>query len=436
MNRSIHITLVSLMLMASSVLFAQYNNSWIDYGKTYYKFKVGAEGLYRIPFSTLQSNGLATANADHFQLWRSGKEVALHTSVTNRVLDAVDFIEFFGEINDGKVDAQLYSRPGLQLADRWSLETDTASYFLTVNAATLNKRLVTSQNNIALNSLPAEPYFMHTLNRSFKDQIFLGYAAVVGTTFLYSSSYDQGEGWSSRYLSPSTPIVEQYNLYASAAGPAPILRVNAMGGAANNRRLQVLLNGSLIIDNPLNFLNATQLELPVPVGLLGRAVDTIRINNAATLPSDRMVVHQYELVYPRTFNFGGASQFQFLLPASANGNYVEITNFNSGDAIPVLYELNEGRRYLADVGAGGLLRFALPAGGERRYVLLNASANGIQTIASLQRRNFIQYSLPAQHAEFLFITHPSLRVGSRGDAIQQYTAYKSSANGGNYKIGV
>lgn len=25
-----------------------YNNEWIDYNKTYYKFKIGATGLYRI----------------------------------------------------------------------------------------------------------------------------------------------------------------------------------------------------------------------------------------------------------------------------------------------------------------------------------------------------------------------------------------------------
>ena len=34
-------------------LIAQYNNEWIDYTKTYYKFKVGASGLYRISSTTL-----------------------------------------------------------------------------------------------------------------------------------------------------------------------------------------------------------------------------------------------------------------------------------------------------------------------------------------------------------------------------------------------
>lgn len=47
---------------------AQYNNEWIDFNKTYYKIKVGADGLYRIPYSVLQSNGLGTVKAEHVQL--------------------------------------------------------------------------------------------------------------------------------------------------------------------------------------------------------------------------------------------------------------------------------------------------------------------------------------------------------------------------------
>ena len=129
MRTSIHTSILLALLWLTHSASAQYNNGWIDYSKTYYKFNVGSEGLYRISYNTLQANGLASINADHFQLWRNGQEVPLFTSVSNRSFDASDFIEFFGQINDGKIDAQLYSRPGLQLADRWSLETDTAAYF-------------------------------------------------------------------------------------------------------------------------------------------------------------------------------------------------------------------------------------------------------------------------------------------------------------------
>ncbi len=46
--------LFGLLLTCSFVAKAQvYNNEWIDYSKTYYKFKVGSDGVYRLPYSLL-----------------------------------------------------------------------------------------------------------------------------------------------------------------------------------------------------------------------------------------------------------------------------------------------------------------------------------------------------------------------------------------------
>jgi hypothetical protein len=53
---------------------AQLNNEWIDYSKTYYKFKLAADGLYRIPFITLQQAGLSNVPMEQFQLFRNGQE--------------------------------------------------------------------------------------------------------------------------------------------------------------------------------------------------------------------------------------------------------------------------------------------------------------------------------------------------------------------------
>ena len=45
-----------------------YNNEWIDYSKTYYKFKVGKTGLYRISQSVLSGAGWGSTPAENFQL--------------------------------------------------------------------------------------------------------------------------------------------------------------------------------------------------------------------------------------------------------------------------------------------------------------------------------------------------------------------------------
>src|SRR6185437_5939250 len=114
----------------TAVGYAQtYPNSWIDYNKTYYKFAVGKSGLCQISQSVLAGKGLGNIPAEQFQLWRNGVQVTLYTSVASGPLSPTDYIEFWGEMNDGKVDTKLYRTADFQLSDRFSLQTDTASYF-------------------------------------------------------------------------------------------------------------------------------------------------------------------------------------------------------------------------------------------------------------------------------------------------------------------
>ena len=428
--------LFMMMLLSSTCLLAQYNNEWIDYSKSYYKFKVGETGLYRIPYATLQSNGLANTPAEHFQLWRNGKEVAVFTSKGSGLLGSNDFIEFFGQMNDGKADAIMYKKPEFQLSDKWSLQTDTAAYFLTVNASTTNARVLNAQNNTASNALPVEPYFMHRLERNFKDQINPGYASIVGI-YVYSSSYDNGEGWSSRNVQPGSPLVEQYNNLAFAPeGPDASLTIAAFGNALNTRKLQVSVNGTNIVDQPMDYFSAAIQTATVQKSILGRAVDTIRIHNASPVGSDRITLGKYTLVYPRKFDFGGNGLFEFTLPGTSVGNYLEITNFRNNAVAPFLYELSEGRRYVADMTVPGKFMFALPAGVTRNFVMMDASTSAVKIVGEMTKRNFIDYAASSRQGNYLMIAHSSLSASSNGDAIQNYKNYRASNEGGKYQVGI
>ncbi len=428
--------LLMMMLLSSTCLLAQYNNEWIDYSKSYYKFKVGETGLYRIPFTILQTNGLSNTPAEHFQLWRNGKEVAVFTSKGSGILGSTDFIEFFGQMNDGKADAIMYKKPEFQLSDKWSLQTDTAAYFLTVNASTANARVLNAQNNTASNSLAVEPYFMHRLERHFKDQINPGYASIVGI-YVYSSSYDNGEGWSSRNVQPGSPLVEQYNNLAFAPeGPDASLTITAFGNALNSRKLQVSVNGTKIVDQPMDYFSTAIQTATVQKSLLGRAVDTIRIHNDSPVGSDRITLGKYTLVYPRKFDFGGNGLFEFTLPGTSVGNYLEITNFRNNAVAPILYALNEAKRYVADISVPGKFRFLLPPGGERNFVMLDASVASVKLVGDMTKRNFIDYAASSRQGNYLMIAHSSLSASSNGDAIQNYKNYRTSNEGGKYQVGI
>jgi hypothetical protein len=122
-----------LLLITMGLAAQSYNNEWIDFSKTYFKFKVGSDGLYRIPQSVLAGVGLGAVPVQNFQLFRNGQEVPIYTSVASGTLGAGDYIEFWGKMNDGSPDQVLYRSPTYQHTKHWSLETDTAVYFLTVN---------------------------------------------------------------------------------------------------------------------------------------------------------------------------------------------------------------------------------------------------------------------------------------------------------------
>ncbi|MCU0381104.1 MAG: C25 family cysteine peptidase [Chitinophagaceae bacterium] len=411
---------------------AQFNNEWIDYNKTYFKFRVGADGIYRIPQSVLQAAGIGATPAEQFQLWRNGEEVAIFTSVSSGTLGASDFIEFYGLMNDGKPDTKLYRNPSLQLASRWSLETDTAAYFLTVNPAGPNQRIVSAANTVAGNSLPAEPYFMHTHRVDYRTKLNPGFAAVVGE-YVYSSSYDMGETWSSRDVTRSTPLVENLvNLHVAASGPSARVEIAASGNALNSREVQLFVNGNQAISQAMNFFNGGVFSASIPVGIIGTVTDTLRVVNNTISTTDRMVVARMSLTYPRQFNFGGSSNFEFSLPASAAGNYLEISNFNSVGGTPLLYDLTNNRRYEADMAVPGTLRFVLPASGARNLVLMGTAAAFVRTISSLQIRNFIDFSQPAHHGDYLIISNSRLYNGANGNPVENYRAFRSSTTGGGY----
>ena len=159
MKRSLLTTVIILLMLSGH---SQLNNSWIDYSKTYYKFKLAKDTFCRI-FQPSLPAALANAPVQQFQLFRNGKEVRLFTSVASGPMGASDYLEFWGEMNDGKPDKPLYKNPDYQLSEKYSLESDTAVYYLTLNPSGPTLRYVQSPNPVATNTLPPDNYFMRRI---------------------------------------------------------------------------------------------------------------------------------------------------------------------------------------------------------------------------------------------------------------------------------
>ncbi len=429
------ILLLSLLFVGLKGLTQNYNNEWIDYNKTYYKFKVGATGLYRINQPLLVTAGLGNIPAEQFQLWRNGQQIPLYTTVQNGVFTSSDYIEFWGEMNDGKPDYELYRDLDYQLNDKWSLETDTAAFFLTVNPSGNNFRLMPTVNSLP-SAVTPEPYFIHTEGKYYRDNLNLGFANVVGE-YVYSSAYDKGEGFTSGNIGTNVNLAYTFaglNPYTGPGAPNPVLQINASGNALNPRQFEVTINSTLKSTQTLDYfdyikatINLTQSDIASGTAILG-------VKNICTTSPDRMVVAKAEITYARQFNFGGANNFIFELPANPAGNYLEIAGFNHGSVSPVLYDLTNGKRYVADISNPSLVKILLePSAVTRKLLLVTQVSSYPIAVSALQTRNFVNYGLAANQGNFLIISHSAILNGSGSTTpVEDYRAYRSSAAGGNH----
>jgi Peptidase family C25 len=437
--------LVIITVCAVLTGYTQLNNSWIDYNKTYYKFKIAKDSLCRITQPVLAAAGLGSTPAQNFQLWRNGKQVRLFTSVATGSFTASDYIEFWGEANDGKPDKSLYFKTESQLDDKYSLFSDTAVYYLTVNPAGGNLRYIQSVNPVTGNTLTAEPYFMKRLEVHYKNQINRGYGENYGQN-VYSSAFDIGEGWTSAEiggLANNTFV----NINKFDGGPANSvqLTISAFGNRQfSNRNLAVKINGTAVLSTPgnANQMNGMTYHKDtvknLPLSLLQNNTDlqiTAGIENSSTPGNDAIVIASLSLTYPATFNFNNGKNFYFELPAGSAGNYLVITNFNNNGIVPALYDITGGRRYAGDISTAGQVKFVLPPSVDplRKFILVSEDASNNLNISQLTPKTFFNFTSTANQGDYIIISNPVLYDNGSGiNYVEQYRQYRSTAAGGAY----
>lgn len=448
MKNSFALVLGLLAAIATVSAQSNYNNSWIDYSKTYYKFKVGTfgtdfegspvkKGIVRISKVTLAAAGLGQVPAEQLQLWRNGQEIPIYTSKQTGILGLSDYVEFWGEAEDGKPDEALYKFSAYQLSNYWSLETDSASYFITINNGT-NKRLVPVQNKVAGATIQPEQNFTYTIGKYYREQISYGYGPVTQGISLHSSSYDNGEGFTS-YLSGGGMSWQSPTLYLDGSSSQKLtVRFNLAGQALNSRNVLTSIDNTSLATIPLNNFNTTTKVISgVDPSIVTGDNALFYFADQTDGSDDNFVVAQIEMDYPRKFDFGGQSSFEFYLPASDSGRYLKISDFSNNGAAPVLYDIDGGKRYVANTAVAGVFRFLLePSSQQYHLVLVRGDGSDAMNISGLQKRNFIDYSNKIDQGNYLIITNPALYGSGKQNYVFQYRDYRASDTGGAYNAKV
>ncbi|WP_162912078.1 C25 family cysteine peptidase [Pontibacter actiniarum] len=239
MKRFLTVLLLLVAGLAPGAAQAQevYGNEWIDYSKTYYKLQVVENGLYKLDYAYLSGLGLENVNPQHLQLFRRGKEVAVYVAgEEDGRLDQQDYLEFYGERNDGVLDQGLYKNPEHQVHQLYSMYTDTAAYFLTVNPAGANKRM--RVENPAVDGRTPQGYLLQKALLVKTDK----YSEGKVHTESHLPWMDAAEGffssWSAKAVNFALPAFSN----VEPAGPVPYLSyaVVGVGSASHNFNVNVV----------------------------------------------------------------------------------------------------------------------------------------------------------------------------------------------------
>ena len=165
----------------------------------------------------------------------------------------------------------------------------------------------------------------------------------------------------------------------------------------------------------------------------------LNVVNKSPNGCDEMRVATIELTYPRIFNMGGASIFNFLvrmhLPKDITS---KLPIFNHGGVPPVLYDIANGKRYIGDISNPDTVKIFLNLQllTLQTLYLTTHSGNYYKEIQLLKQESLLTllYAdtrvITLSSAILLFMVHGSANY------VEQYRQYRSSPEGGLFNAKV
>ena len=431
--------LLLLFLLLNTIAQAQYGNEWINYNQSYFRVPVVQKGLYRLSSDDLKRAGfpLASTDASTLQLFFRGQEQAIFVAgEADKRLDDTDFIEFYGEGNDGTQDSLLYIPNSAQPHKIYNLYSDTTAYFLTWRLdGKAGKRMGFYQEANTQNVAP-EAYHLENLlisnikssnHEGMSEGLIYPLGAAAGTQMSY---YDHGEGWSGPEWNKNKNYAREITLEnIFTGGPVPRLEVHLMGRDHRKHRVEIMAGSATrqrtletaafeqfypyLSKQEIAFSDITNNKL---------FVSTTSRGENPNQPDDVYSVTYYRLIYPQRFDFQNNTQKYFYLkPNPSNRSALDIQN---ATAEARLYDLSD-KNNIISIGTSlenGTLKATVRNSSTPRTLFLSRAPLPVLGVERVVFRNID----PAK-ANYLLITHRNLLK-----ATKTYADYRASAAGGRY----
>ena len=431
------IILLIAVIFISSVSHAQYGNEWINPGQTYYKTKVGSNGIYKLTYTTLLDAGLpiTSINPKNIQLFRNGEEQHIFLAgEDDNSFDTSDYIEFYGQYNDGRNEKDMYLKPEDQPHQYVSLYSDTSNYYLTWSSTT-GKR-IEEYTNTNFTGKTADPWIWY---KAYYCKPSLYYAGGPFTGISFFSEFNEGEGWftGDAYRTGNTILPVNTPAFNSS-GPAPECTFGVYGTSdpgtydqnGFNHKIEVTIGTTKIFENI--FRGYSRIEpgygstpkLYLAPELIGNQTTSLKFETTY-LERARISISHAEVTYPRNLDLLNTSYLEF--DYDKFNDYFNFTNY-AGSA-PYIYDLTNHKRIIGSI-SNSILQFNV-INLEAKSIVIADEADK-KTISGLELTK-IEFPSPIKtittEYDYIIITHRRL-----ANSANEYKTYRESNEGGNHKV--
>lgn len=415
---------------------AQYSNSWVMPGQSYYRIPVAQKGVYRLTHTDLQNAGVPVNAIDprQIQIFHRGVEQAiLVAGQDDAVFNTSDYIELFGRANDGTLDKDLYKPSTLQPHNYYNLYSDTTAYFLTWPLAVTPGKRVTTFSEVNVSALPAQTH--HNSERLLinKEQ----YSGGNQIDVLRFTHFDEGEGWTGTAIRQNQNVEYVIDLITQAVPAAgnPQLEILLVGRDQIPHTAQIYVGqtiGALRLLDTYSFNGFAAAKLTYPLSwsdvdaegkLTVRLAAPPEANNRFQFSASYLRV-----TFPQNFQIITPTAHTFRLAANAGGkSYVEWSGANANTRV---WDVTnpENPVTIGTQLTGSTLRAMVDQTQTSRELFVFDHVRS----ATVKRATF-RSIVAAQH-NYIVISNKDLMQAASGYAnpVKAYAGYRASEAGGSY----
>lgn len=439
------------LLLPTASSSQPYWNEWINFSQKYYKIPVTQNGIYRLDYSTLSNAGIPVSTLDphNIQIFFRGEEQYIYIKgEADSIFNSSDYIEFYGQKNDGTLDSilykgDLYNKPARQPNPYYSLFNDTSAYFLTWNSSSLNKRIMDALDTAYTGFFPTD-YFMKEDIIENHTKYYYGKATSTNINF---PEYHESEGWSGNDFNvtpPSTSYTATFNtanLYS--AGENTEVKAGIMGESnlidvSPDHHLEIKYKNASNIFVPLDDILFDGYQLfdsaySIPSSVLG-ASTSIVIAALGNFSTSRSTVPYVVMKYPHNMNLSGSNgYYEMYVPDVSQGkSFYTFTNFIGSNNACVYDLTNHLRIPMTKIGSDYKVLIPNSISSAEKFCIVK-DENQFLTVASIKPVTgtgyFTNYSSLAVDSAFIIITHKKLMAGASA-----YQSYRAGADGGSHNV--